>query len=332
MSGHAFESRPVSTCSRCGLIRVRRTSGCRYADDTESQVWWSEDDAPACATDEQLQALIEDDWRTRPIVMFDVETSGLDWTHDFVTEVSAVCGLLTLRDENDPSQGFKAVTTLTFVTLVKPPPGFDPEEAAAMVATTSKITGITSEMIAKDGVEAAAAAAGLAHAVALAGPRALGASYNTTFDQPFLAALFLRAGLRVPDLLAPSRPLLDPYRWIQSLDRYVKGSGRHKLAATAMRHGILTEDGAEGAHRADFDATLALHLAAKLAGAVPADLDDLRDYQRAARGEWGANFFGKYLPSQRRMERIQRIMRPAAEPPQKDESLEDSEESLFGDA
>jgi DNA polymerase III epsilon subunit-like protein len=309
---HAFENRPISTCATCGIVRMRKSAGPLYAVSADSEVWAKEE--PACLTEEQLQALIEVDWRKSTIVMFDVETTGLDWADDLVTEVAAVSGRLVPVGEGffnlDVRREYSALIKLEV-------------DARARVETTQGITGITFDMLQEDGRpigEVLSAIESLIHdeereaipSDAVAGDPnvedlVLASAYNSRFDQPFLNAMFLREGRRTPHILSPKKSLLDPYLWVQSFDRYVRGTGRHKLTTTAVRHELITEADTEHAHRADFDARLALQLLAKNADRVPADLLDLLDWQRVAQAEWAQNFFGEYLPKKRRRERLDKL-------------------------
>lgn len=83
-------------------------------------------------------------------------------------------------------------------------------------------------------------------------------SYNgVSFDVPLIHAECARHGLGC-DLLA--RLHLDALVWIRSIDRYVRGSGRHRLTTTCQRHGISID----GAHSSDGDVRMTLALARRV--------------------------------------------------------------------
>lgn len=77
-------------------------------------------------------------------------------------------------------------------------------------------------------------------------------AYNASFDRAFAR---LEVGLATIDVrpLGLRRPWLDPLVFIRKVDRFVKGTGRHKLTATCERRGIVLER----AHAADADAIAA---------------------------------------------------------------------------
>lgn len=282
---------------------MRKTTGAIYAEDSESEVWSK--DVRECLSDEDFDSIaIADDWRLHPIVVMDVETTGLDWTHNFVTEIGAA--YVSLLPRPDDIGGYDAVVHHSYTAVLKPPAEYE-DRLDEMVGATAEITGITPAMV-RDGVDLRTALLEVDALIQRAGGGAIGSAYNGRFDQPFIASAYLRARLPVPEILAPSRQLIDPFLWIQDLDRYVSGPKRHTLTVSAMRHNVLNEAEAVGAHRADFDAVVAARLIAKLASDVPADLLDLYDYQQAARGAWAQNFFGEYRPKARRKERIKELV------------------------
>jgi DNA polymerase-3 subunit epsilon len=65
---------------------------------------------------------------------------------------------------------------------------------------------------------------------------ALPGAYNAAFDRAFLSASH---GLSAkPAILANDWPWLDSLTLVRLVDRYVRGKGRHKLAAACQRHGV----------------------------------------------------------------------------------------------
>jgi DNA polymerase III epsilon subunit-like protein len=308
MPEHKFPNGLLGSCEICGVKRMKRRGDIFYAPSVDGP--W-ENVTPSCVEPAPFRP-----WRNKTIVMFDVETTGLDWTHDSVTEVGIVVGTLVtdageikildryqslvrpwVIPKRDDYAAVEAITHISFDELERAPsPTFVANEVLSFLAS---IEGEESD--------------------------ALAAAYNFDFDHPFLAgSLFARSGVEVPAILRAAAPRLDPYRWVQKIDRFVTGRinnkrekiGRHKLTETALRYGLLRL-GADGeiessrAHRADYDAELALDILGHLANQVPSDLDDLMDYQLASEKEWANNFFGVYLPNKRRQERAR--MRAEAE-------------------
>lgn len=314
MPAHEFGLGTIARCG-CGVIRRRvRGGGWSYATDINGPY---ELEMPAC---EEPQA--PNPWRERTIIMMDVETTGLDWTTDDITEIAFVVGKLhdfgpvyAGGDEAGNSDGqpwrrkYSWSVSEEFHSLVKPR-----EHLFDRAKETAVITGIAVEELfgAPTFTEVSEAIIRLFND---AGEGALLAAYNAKFDQQFVAGALVRAGFdgRMPEALRSNKPLLDPCIWSRKVDRYMKGG--HKLTTVAMRHGILTEADIAGAHRADFDARAAFDVLCHFAGELPErdylngmrrlpdDIDDLMDWQEAARGEWAANFFGKWLPGERRRKR-----------------------------
>lgn len=283
---HSFDiMRPVSSCAKCGIVRMWRSTGVVFARTFDGP--WGRDE-PEC-----VSIPPEEPWVDRPIVMMDVETTGLDWTCDEITEIAFCAGRLYRDGEH-----YVVSIGNTFHSLVQP-------RNLRAAERTAEITGISVDML-RTAPHFCSFASEI-DAFLESHDNAVLAAYNGKFDQPFVAAAFLREGFAVPKMLGAHAPLLDPYSWVRKLDKYVPGKGRHKLTATAIRHGVIDEEIAAGAHRADFDAEVALRLLATLAPLVPEDLVDLLDYQRAADDEWSKGFFADYLPKCRKFERLKRM-------------------------
>lgn len=105
------------------------------------------------------------------------------------------------------------------------------------------------------------------------------AAYNAPFDRHF-----------VPPFGDDwTWPWLDALSLVRVIDRYVKGTGRHKLDVTAARHGIPAWD----AHEAAGDAAgagklfyvIASKAVAEVRGRKVQTLGDLLHWQRIAEGE-----------------------------------------------
>lgn len=107
----------------------------------------------------------------------------------------------------------------------------------------------------------------------LAGKADCWLGYNASkFDVPLLARL---ADIKEP----PVSAVVDPLIWIRKFDRYVKGSGRHKLEATCKRWGVPLQ----GAHSAEADSLATLELwkrmLLKFPRSIPSELGELLETQ-----------------------------------------------------
>lgn len=268
--GHEFGNVSLSRCSRCGSVRARKGYGWQYAPSMEGP-WQAE--LPPCPEPD-----IKNPWRNRQIVFFDLETTGLDWRASVVTEIAMVRGkvspdgTITVLDE---------MNSLVYV----------PDEFVDQAMETSQITGITIEMLA-DAPVLESVLHSVDYFVSQAPADALVASYNASFDVPFLGSTYLRAERSMPKLLL-NEIVLDPLVWSRKIDKYDKGG--HKLGTVALKKGLVDIETLENAHRADFDANLGLRVLGSFAHQVPQDLDELWHWQRAARGEWEHSFFNFLL-------------------------------------
>ena len=178
------------------------------------------------------------------IVVFDTETTGIDFQEDEIIELGAVC--LTAEGE-----------TGSMDDLIRLTPG------RALPPFITDLTGITPEQLEAEGVEKSAAAEHFCHLLEGA-ERPLIAAYNAQFDLSFLYYL-LRPFGKAAVLVRPRfLDLLTVYR-----DRR---DYPHKLcdAIEAFRLGETTVN----SHRAVDDARAAL----ALLGAMEAERDDLDRY------------------------------------------------------
>lgn len=297
MVDHKFPNALLAVCDTCGVKRMKKRGEFFYAASVEGP--W-ENVAPPCVEPRPMKS-----WRDKTIIMFDVETTGLDWTTDSVTEVGIVVGRLDANAEHGV-RILEKQQSLVRPTVMPRRQDYEKIEAITHIAYDDLADAPLIDAVCTD-----------IFLLAAAHEDSIAAAYNFDFDHPFIAgAMFARAGMCPPNILRAPAPKLDPYRWIQKRDKYVpsrvnnKGEkiGRHKLTETAARYGLIevAADGevqADGAHRADYDAEIALRILAKLAPEMPADLDDVIDYQLASEKEWANNFFGVYLPNKRRQER-----------------------------
>jgi DNA polymerase-3 subunit epsilon len=138
---------------------------------------------------------------TTPFLVFDIESTGLDFATDRVVQIAA-----------------------EWCTFVDPERDI-PEEASA-------IHGITAEEVrgAPTFAQVIPTLARMSKGRTLLGYNAAG------FDAPFVRAAMARAGRPVSD-----RVPVDPLTWVRDLDRYVAGKGRHRLEVTCMRHGVAMD-------------------------------------------------------------------------------------------
>lgn len=189
-------------------------------------------------------------WMEKPLAVLDVETTGFDSEKDRVVEIAVA------RFE-------RGEVVADISTLVNP--------GIPMPAEAGAVNKITDEMLVD--CPAFAEAVGKV-AVICSGAQMV--AYNEEFDRGFVTAELRRAGIGL--WYDPTRPWIDPLVWVREVDRYVKGSGRHKLEVTCKRHGV-TIDGQ--AHRALADVVgagrLLYHLASQIG--VLRTVDELLELQ-----------------------------------------------------
>lgn len=178
------------------------------------------------------------------IVVFDTETTGLDFVHDEIIELGAVC--LTAEGE-----------TASMDDLIRLPPG------RTLPPFITELTGITPDQLAAEGVEKSRAAERFCRL--LEGARQpLLAAYNAQFDLSFLYYLLRPLG-RAAALVPPRfLDLLTVYR-----DRR---DYPHRLSDAIAAYGL--GETAVNSHRAVDDARAAL----ALLEAMETERDDLDRY------------------------------------------------------
>lgn len=178
------------------------------------------------------------------IVVFDTETTGIDFQRDEIIELGAVC--LTAEGEAGAMDD-----------LVRLSPG------RSLPPFITDLTGITPQQLEQEGVEKSAAAEHFCHLLEGA-ERPLVAAYNAQFDLSFLYYLLRPFG---------KAAVLGPPRFLDLLTVYRdRRDYPHKLcnAIEAFR----LEDTAVNSHRAVDDA----RAAAALLEAMEAERDDLDRY------------------------------------------------------
>ena len=178
------------------------------------------------------------------IVVFDTETTGIEFGQDEIIELGAVA--VSPAGEEDSMD-----------LLIRLSPG------RTLPPFITQLTGITPEQLEREGVEKAAACETFCHA-ALDCERTLLAAYNAQFDLNFLYH-FLRPFGRVEALRAP--------RFLDVLTVYRdRRDYPHKLSDAIAAYGL--EGQAVNSHRAVDDA----RAAAALLAAMAAERDDLERY------------------------------------------------------
>ena len=178
------------------------------------------------------------------IVVFDTETTGIDFGRDEIIELGAAA--YTAAGEAEHMD-----------LLIQLTPG------RTLPPFITRLTGITPEQLEREGVEKAAACEDFCVLLGT-GERTLLAAYNAQFDLNFLYH-FLRPFGRVAALRAP--------RFLDVLTVYRdRRDYPHKLCDAIAAYGL--EDQAVNSHRAVDDA----RAAAVLLGAMAAERDDLAQY------------------------------------------------------
>ena len=175
-------------------------------------------------------------WEEAPIVVIDVETTGV------VPGVDAAVQVALVRFEKRKVVG-------RFCSLVDPN-RLIPKEATA-------IHGIASEHV-SDAPSIGAVFLDFDVRALLADAQP--AAYNASFDQRFVLASAFEDW---------TWPWLDPLVAVRAVDRFVRGEGRHQLSAACARRGISLI----GAHDAGADAEATGHLLYHVLSEVPAVVD-----------------------------------------------------------
>lgn len=204
-----------------------------------------------------MLALFNRPWEEVPIVVIDVETTGTVPGVDDVVQVALV------RFEKREVVG-------SICEHVNPGRKI-PKEA-------TEVHGITDKMVSK------AKALGDVFKIArvkklLAGAQP--AAYNAGFDHRFVPASALEDWMW---------PWLDPLVAVRTVDKYVRGEGRHKLGAACARRGIPLP----GAHDALADATatgrLLYHVFSEVPALVDASLGAAISWQRRTEAQQWHDF------------------------------------------
>lgn len=207
-------------------------------------------------------------WWSYPLVVLDFETTGVDPVECMPVSVAAI------RLEHGVERG-------AFYSLLRPgipiPPG------------ATEIHGITDEQCA-DAPELVDVMPQLFELAQGAAPVAYnGSTYDKLIFHRFIV------GSDCP-LFEPAQEWIDPLVMVRAIDRYVRGTGRHKLSATCERWGVPMPEGA--AHNALEDVRAVGRLLAELVriGKVRehVTLRRLLEYTAIKRAEQNVQF-EKYL-------------------------------------
>jgi len=205
-----------------------------------------------------------------PVAGYDCETTGTTVASDRIVSAAVV-----VRTADG------ATTTRTWLI----DPGVEiPEQATA-------IHGISTEQVRAHGMRAVDAldqiASVLADNLASGVPLLI---YNATFDLRILAAELTRHGLPGLDqrLGGPVKPVLDPLVIDRAADRFRKGGRR--LPDLMEFYGLAPS---LHLHDAGDDVVNTIAVLDAILGAyptLPSNLDDLHEWQVAARGDWAKNY------------------------------------------
>lgn len=197
-------------------------------------------------------------WYNRNWIVLDVETTGLAWNADRVTEIAAI----TKNGES-------------FHHMVNP--GFLINGTQA-----SELTGITDEQLSGQPsfAEIAMPLLEFVSGTAQDGHPPVVIAYNAAFDAHFVAGELMRAKIETKDFpkFEGSNPSwIDPLVWVRRAEPYARGVGRYKLGNVAERWGIEVVK----AHRAlgDVKTTQMLVHAMYEKGKIPATFEELLELQ-----------------------------------------------------
>lgn len=196
-------------------------------------------------------------WEEAPIVVIDVETTGVVPGLDSAVQVAFV------RFE-------KRAVVGRFSSLVNPGRAI-PKEATA-------IHGITSAQV-EDAPSIQTVF--LDYRVRWLLEGAQPAAYNASFDQRFVPA----AGFE-----DWTWPWLDPLVAVRAVDRFVRGEGRHKLSAACARRGIPLVGAHDAAADAEATGRLLYHVLSEVPQVVDQSLGTVLAWQRRTEADQWADF------------------------------------------
>lgn len=196
-------------------------------------------------------------WEEAPIVVIDVETTGITPGLDGVVQVALV------RFEKREIVG-------RFSALASPGRKI-PKEATA-------VHGITDKKVAKAAaIDAIFDFASVRELLKGAQP----AAYNAHFDQRFVPARALEDW---------TWPWLDPLVAVRAVDRYARGAGRHKLSAACTRRGIPLVGAHDAAADAEATGRLLYHVLSEVPQIVDQSLGTVLAWQRRTEADQWADF------------------------------------------
>lgn len=210
-------------------------------------------------------------WTEAPIVVIDVETTGLDPLADRIVEVGVAMW--------DPEWNERRSWRL----LVNP--------EIPIPTQASDIHGITDLLVRG---ASRFPAVGLELEARIPG-HAIVAAYNVDFDRRLISHEWARSNRRAPWFLLASEAWLDPLVWVRETQKYERSK---KLVDVAARMGVQLI----GAHSAENDAKATLEIILRLGGSLPARWGDIVDRQKLLQAEDRASYMSwlQKQPEERR--------------------------------
>jgi DNA polymerase-3 subunit epsilon len=194
--------------------------------------------------------------RRDPMIVFDLETGGLDWDID---PIVSSCVALVPKDMGDG----RGRPPRIFSRYINP--------GVPISAESTAIHGLTEEYLAQHGVEPAVAVEEAAGLLRLAVERGLPiVAFNARFDLTFLDRACRRMGIRpVAERPEDLRPVIDPFVLDKAADPYRKG--KRRLENQCEHWGVKLE----GAHDSTADALATGRVLFKMArGPIPRAASD----------------------------------------------------------
>lgn len=196
-------------------------------------------------------------WEEAPIVVIDVETTGVVPGLDSAVQVALV------RFEKRKVVG-------RFSSLVNP--------GRAIPKEATEIHGITTFAVAEaPSIQTVFLNPRVRELLKDAQP----AAYNASFDQRFIPSAIFEDW---------TWPWLDPLVAVRAVDRYVRGEGRHKLSAACARRGIPLVDAHDALADAVATGHLLYHVLSEVSAIVDQSLGTVLAWQRRTEADQWADF------------------------------------------
>lgn len=201
-------------------------------------------------------------WVERPLVGFDLETTGVDVETDRVVTAN-----LTYQTANGD------IRVKNFLL----DPGIEIPEGAAAVH------GISTEKARAEGMPAREGIKQILELLVSSSQYPI-VAFNGSYDLTMMDREARRHGLPV---FVP-RVVIDPFVIDKQIERYVRGAGQRKLGATAARYGVVLDN----AHSADADALATILIARAMgrSGKLTGDAAELHAQQIVWRAQHQDDF------------------------------------------